>query len=225
MHTCPDTRLAVSMSNEREASDAPVAGPAIGCPAPGPIAALKADTHRLYGRFSWGRVWAGAFRHRSFRVLVTLRLCQAAKSGGALGSLVSPFIRLAHRQSTGLAGMDLPWSTALGAGIAVPHGWGTVISSLARVGNNVTIFHGVTLGRKDTILPGGREIGFPVIEDDVWIGPHAIIVGGITIGRGSIIAGGALVTRDVPAHSMVMGNPGQVVRSDCLPDVMNPAPF
>jgi serine O-acetyltransferase len=184
-----------------------------------PIDALKADMYRVQRRFSWGGAIALAARNRNFRVLFTLRMAQA-------GGLAGPLWRLAHRLATGSAGMDLPWAADLGAGIAIPHGWAIVVNAGARVGDNVTLFHGVTLGRKDSIsVDGQRETGFPIIEDEVWIGPHAIIVGAVTVGRGSIIAGGALVTRDVPPRSIVMGNPGQVVKSDCVPDVMNPAPL
>ncbi|WP_074773002.1 hypothetical protein [Nitrosospira multiformis] len=64
-----------------------------------------------------------------------------------------------------------------------------------------------------------------MIEDEVWIGPHAIIVGGVTIGRGSRIAGGAFVTENVPPYSIVSGNPSTIVKANCTPDVMNPAPL
>lgn len=121
--------------------------------------------------------------------------------------------------------MDLPWRTEIGNGIALTHGWGLVVSSDAKIGKNVTLFHGVTLGRQEKILPGNeRVIEFPVIEDEVWIGPNAIIVGGIRIGRGSRIAGGAFVTSDIPPYSVVCGNPSVITRSNCAPDVANPAP-
>jgi acetyltransferase-like isoleucine patch superfamily enzyme len=51
------------------------------------------------------------------------------------------------------------------------------------------------------------------IDDDVWIGTHAVILDGVNIGTGSVIAAGAVVTKDVPAYSVVMGVPGKVVRS------------
>ena len=52
-----------------------------------------------------------------------------------------------------------------------------------------------------------------VIEDDVWVGTHAVILDGVTIGAGSVIGAGAVVTKNVPAFSVVMGVPGRVVRS------------
>lgn len=66
---------------------------------------------------------------------------------------------------------------------------------------------------------------YPVLEDEVWVGPHAVIIGGVTIGRGSRVAAGAFVTESVPPHSVVSGNPAVIVKSHCVPDVMNQAPI
>ena len=51
-----------------------------------------------------------------------------------------------------------------------------------------------------------------IVEDDVWVGANAIILGGITIGRGSVIGAGTIVTKSVPPYSVVAGNPGKVIR-------------
>jgi serine O-acetyltransferase len=122
--------------------------------------------------------------------------------------------------------MDLPRQLDVGGGFTIVHGWGVVISSGARIGANVTIFHGVTIGRRDRISRDGDRItGYPTVEDQVWIGPHAIIVGPITIGRGARIGGGAFVDVDVPPFTVYVGNPGRVAKEGCTPDVMNAAPL
>ncbi|MBM3115484.1 serine acetyltransferase [Jeongeupia naejangsanensis] len=187
---------------------------------------LRADTHRQYGEFSWGHVIKGAISRRTYRVVVTLRLCQAAASSrGPLRLMLLP-LKVLHRAATQLAATDLSWQTMIGGGIALTHGWGLVVNQGAVIGRNVTLFHGVTLGRRDRIASdGSRLTEYPVIEDEVWIGPHAIIVGGVTIGRGSRIAGGAFVTESVPPYSVVVGNPASVVKANCIPDVSNPAPL
>jgi len=191
--------------------------------------ALKADTHREFGRFSWWLVLRGFCTSPTYRVLVTLRACQAAQGcprfvrWAALG-----LARVLHGLATQWAGIELPWRTAIAPGLALTHGRGIVVNNGTRIGCNVTLFHGVTLGQRDHIDGEGRRFTtYPVIEDEVWIGPHAIVVGGVTIGRGSRIAGGAYVFTSVPPHSLVLGNPGKVVKSDCTPDVGNrwsPAP-
>ncbi|MBC8530510.1 sugar O-acetyltransferase [Gehongia tenuis] len=66
------------------------------------------------------------------------------------------------------------------------------------------------------LLPAGRNdsaYGVPItVEDDVWIGGSAVVLGGVRIGRGAVIAAGAVVTKDVPAMTVAAGNPARVVR-------------
>lgn len=155
---------------------------------------------------------------------INLRLCRAgAGSSGALRALL-PVFRLLHKLNCSLAGMDLSWQANFDSGLAITHGWGLVVSPGATVGKNCTLFHGATLGQGDRInVDGSRETGFPVLEDDVWIGPHALILGSVRIGRGSRILGGAFVTKDVPPYSMVGGNPAEILKQGIEPDVVNPA--
>ncbi len=187
--------------------------------------ALKADTYREYGRFTLGSLVKGAVTRRTFRVVVTIRLCQSVAASHGLLRIMLPIFQLLHRIATHSAAIDLSWRTEIGGGLALMHGWGLVVNDRAKIGKNVTLLHGVTLGQRDRISREGERLTeYPVIEDEVWIGPHAIIVGGVTIGRGSRIAGGAFVTDSVPPHSVVLGNPSAIVQSDCIPDVINPAP-
>jgi serine O-acetyltransferase len=187
--------------------------------------ALKADTYRQYGRYRAALIFKGFITRRTFRPVVTMRLCQAARNAGAAGKLALPLLKLLHRMATHGAAMDFPWGAQFGPGLALTHGWGLVVSPGVRIGRNVTLFHGATLGRRDRVgADGARDIGYPVLEDEVWVGPHAVIVGGITIGRGSRIGAGAFVTSDVPPYSVVAGNPSSIVKSQCVPDVMHPAP-
>jgi serine O-acetyltransferase len=187
---------------------------------------LKADAWRQYGRFGWGALIAGALTHRSFRAVVTLRLCQAAANSRGIARLALAPLKALHRLAAYAAGMDLPWNADVGAGLLLLHGWGLVISPGAHIGANVTLFHGVTLGLRVRLARDGRRSEeYPIVEDEVWIGPHAVIVGGITVGRGSRIAAGAFVTENVPPYSTVVGNPAAIVKRGCMPDVTNPAPL
>jgi len=188
--------------------------------------ALQADTHRLYGSSGWKLMLKGFASSRPFRAIATMRLCQAAHSASFPWRHTLPFCKILHRFAVSGAGIDFSWQTRVGPGFALTHGWGTVISPGAIIGSNVTLFHGVTLGRRDRIVAGEqRTTGYPTLEDEVWVGPHAIITGGITIGRGSRIAGGTVVIGDVPPYSIVAGNPGRIISNCCLPDVMNQAPL
>jgi serine O-acetyltransferase len=191
-------------------------------------ALLAADLHRVGRGASLAEVVRELRRTRTIRPIVTARLCQAYPvPDGPAGRLLHLFFRRAHRWCVDRAGMDLPWEAEIGPGFAIVHGWGLVVSPDARIGANVTVFHGVTIGRKDDIAPDGTRTlgGAPTIEDGVWIGPHAVVVGDIRVGAGSRIGGGTVVTKDVPPRSMVVGNPGKVIESDVAPDTPNPAPL
>lgn len=191
-----------------------------------PWNALKADTHRQYGHYSHFCLLKGFLLRRSFRPVVTMRVCQAVSRTPGLRRLLLPLCRVVHRLSAGSATMDLPWQVRAGGGLILLHGWGLVVNERAQIGCNVTLFHGVTIGRRDRIAPdGSRCQGYPVLEDDVWVGPNAIIVGQVTIGRGARIGGGAFVTQSVPPRAVVIGNPAVIAREDGEPDVMNPAPL
>lgn len=186
---------------------------------------LIADTHRVFGRFSWALVLRGAALQPTFRVVATLRLCQAAaRLPPGVRALTLLPARLLHRLASRAAAVELPWRTQVGPGLVLTHGRGIVISEGSTIGSNVTLFHGVTLGRQDLLGSSGARVSrYPVLEDDVWVGPNAIIVGS-TVGRGSRIAGGAFVNQDVPPRCVVLGNPGRIVKTDCVPDVVHPYP-
>lgn len=186
---------------------------------------LRADVHRYTGRSDIMSFLKLLLLNRCFRPTVTMRLYHKIGTG-PLGRIAFPFLWVVHRFLLRRAGMDFPMQTDIGPGIMVAHGWGLVLTEGARLGRNVTLFHGVTIGRGDRIAADGTRTSlFPVIEDDVWVGPKATIVGGVTIGAGSRIMANSVVTRDVPPRSMVVGNPGEIVREECMPDVPNRVAF
>lgn len=86
-----------------------------------------------------------------------------------------------------------------------------------RIGENVSISEGVIIRDSDNhqIIGGNHVMSKPIIiEDNVWIGLNAIILKGVTIGEGAIIAAGAVVTKDVPAYSIVAGVPARIIRKN-----------
>jgi serine O-acetyltransferase len=111
---------------------------------------LKADTHRVYGAFKWRHVFLGSIRRRTYRTIVTLRRCQASAGLRGVVRICHYVFRALHRLALGSSGMDLVWTTQIGGGFAIVHGWGLVVSPRARIGRNVTLFHGVTLGQPRT---------------------------------------------------------------------------
>ena len=85
------------------------------------------------------------------------------------------------------------------------HGIGVIINRQARFGKNVFVGNHVVIGgRKSFDGKGWSFVGSPVICDDVRICSHSCIVGNVTVGRGSVVGAGAVVTRDVPPFSLVV---------------------
>jgi serine O-acetyltransferase len=106
-----------------------------------------------------------------------------------------------------LTGVEIHPGAVLGPGLFIDHATGVVIGETAEVGEDVTIFHGVTLGGT------GREIGkrHPTVGDRVTIGAGAKVLGAIKVGDDSRIGANAVVVKEVPASSVVVGVPGQIV--------------
>lgn len=188
--------------------------------------AICADVHRRYGKSGWLPLLKCLVMARTFRPLLTLRLVQSLSRRGIFGRCAAIPFKLLHQLFCGMAAMDLPYQTVVGPGLAITHGWGLVVSPGARIGANCTLFHGATLGRKDDIdAAGRRHSGYPILEDEVWVGAHAIIIGALTIGQGARVAAGSVVTKSVLAGSIVGGNPARLLRESAPPDVGNRAPL
>jgi serine O-acetyltransferase len=106
-----------------------------------------------------------------------------------------------------LTGIEIHPGATIGQRFFIDHGMGIVIGETAEIGNNCSIYHGVTLGGT-TWNKGKRH---PTLEDDVVIGAGAKILGPITIGKGSHIGSNSVVVKNVPPASTVVGIPGHVV--------------
>jgi len=118
--------------------------------------------------------------------------------------------RAVSQHSRFLTGIEIHPGATIGDGVFIDHGAGVVIGETCEIGDNVTIYQGVTLGGT------GKDVGkrHPTIENNVYIGANSIILGPITIGEGSKIGAGTIVIKDVlPGHTMV-GEPGRDTRED-----------
>jgi serine O-acetyltransferase len=89
--------------------------------------------------------------------------------------------------------------------VLMPHPHGIFIERGVEIGSRVTVMHQVTIGRKNPTPPAEQGGGVPVIEDNVFIGPGAKLLGPVRVGRGATVGANAVVTRDVPSHCTVVG--------------------
>jgi serine O-acetyltransferase len=118
--------------------------------------------------------------------------------------------RFVSHVSRFLTGIEIHPAARLGRGVFIDHGMGVVIGETAEVGENVTLYQGVTLG--GTSLK--REKRHPTLERNVVVGTGAAVMGAITVGEGTRIGAGSVVVKDVPPNSVVVGVPGKVISRD-----------
>jgi serine O-acetyltransferase len=105
-------------------------------------------------------------------------------------------------------GIEIHPGATIGPGFFIDHGMGVVIGETAEIGEDVTLYHGVTLG--GTSLNKGKR--HPTLGDRVVVGAGAKVLGAITIGEDTRIGANAVVVKSMPSNSVVIGVPGQVVR-------------
>jgi serine O-acetyltransferase len=110
--------------------------------------------------------------------------------------------------SRAVTGIEIHPAARVGEALFIDHGMGVVIGETADLGDNVTVYQGVTLG--GTGFATGKR--HPTVQDNVTIGSGAKLLGPITIGHGAKIGANAVVIHDVPPNSTVVGNPGHPVR-------------
>ena len=118
--------------------------------------------------------------------------------------------RFVSHVSRFLTGIEIHPAARIGPGVFIDHGMGVVIGETAEVGENVTLYQGVTLG--GTSLR--REKRHPTLERNVVVGTGAAVIGAITLGEGTRVGAGSVVVKDVPPNSVVVGVPGRVIYRD-----------
>ncbi|HEY0516401.1 MAG TPA: serine O-acetyltransferase [Solirubrobacteraceae bacterium] len=143
--------------------------------------------------------WPGIHALLGYRVAHALQLSGVP----VLPRLIALIVRV-------FTGIEIHPSAKIGDGLFIDHGAGVVIGETAEIGNDVTLYQGVTLG--GTGFATGKR--HPTVQDNVTIGSGAKLLGPITIGHGAKIGANSVVITDVPPNSTVVGNPGHPVRVD-----------
>tara|TARA_Y100001935_G_scaffold91022_1_gene75534 strand:+ start:225 stop:800 length:576 start_codon:yes stop_codon:yes gene_type:complete len=112
-------------------------------------------------------------------------------------------------------GIEIHPGAKIGKNLFIDHGMGVVIGETSEIGNNVTIYHAVTLGGSSPSIDSERqrdEKRHPTIGDDVVIGSGAQIIGPVNIGNNARIAANAVVVKDVPDNTTMVGIPAKAVK-------------
>ncbi len=167
---------------------------------------IQKDFYRESGKWlSTTQIWKKCFSPNLHFVYI-LRKAQKYKNTFILKS----FWKLVVRHYQIKYGYQIYPETEIGEGLYLGHWGALVINPNAKIGKNCNIAQGVTIGQQNR----GKNEGYPVIGDEVWIGTNAVIVGGITIGNNVLIVPNSYVNFDVPSNSVVLGNPAKIIPND-----------
>jgi serine O-acetyltransferase len=166
---------------------------------------IKADLYRHEGLTGAKGFLKGWFEP-GFRYTYLFRMTVRYKKK----SLRGLFFRLLKRRCTYIYGFEIPSGAQIGEGFYLTDHCGPVIIGPIKIGKNCNIAHNVTIGRafKD------GQLGRPTIDECVWIGTGSVLVGDIKIGKNVLIAPNSFVNFDVPDNSLVIGNPGKIIRKE-----------
>lgn len=145
------------------------------------------------------------FLYPCFKAILSYRVAHKLYKKGHF--LMARYISQRSARKTGI---EIHPGATIGKGLFIDHGHGVVIGETAILGDNITLYQGVTLGGN------GKEKGkrHPTIEDNVMISAGAKVLGSFTIGENSKIGAGSVVLASVPPNSTVVGVPGRVVKRD-----------
>lgn len=143
--------------------------------------------------------------YSGLHALVFYRIAHALR-----GARLPFFPRWISQTGKFFTGIEIHPGATIGNELFIDHGMGVVIGETAMIGDNVTLYQGVTLGGT------GKEKGkrHPTVGNNVVIGTGAKVLGNITIGDSSYIGANAVVIKDVPPNSTVVGVPGRITKQD-----------
>ncbi|MBU9737624.1 serine O-acetyltransferase EpsC [Diplocloster agilis] len=141
----------------------------------------------------------------SFKVILHYRLAHKLYLSGHYF-----LARWISQRAARKTGIEIHPGATIGKGFFIDHGSGVIIGETAIVGDNVTLYQGVTLGGT------GKERGkrHPTLKDNVMVSAGAKILGSFTIGENSKIGAGSVVLEEVPPNCTVVGVPGRIVKQD-----------
>jgi serine O-acetyltransferase len=141
----------------------------------------------------------------SFWAVVNHRIAHSLYKKGLLVSA-----RFVSQLSRFLTGIEIHPGATIGKRFFIDHGAGIVIGETAEIGDNVMLYHGVTLGGTGK----QKNKRHPTVEDNVMIGAGTIVLGPVTIGANTKIGAGSVVTQDLPPNVTAVGSPVMIVRKD-----------
>jgi serine O-acetyltransferase len=150
-----------------------------------------------------------ALTYPCFHAVLLHRLARPVYLAGfpTLARIISQFSRF-------ITGIEIHPGAQIGRRLFIDHGMGVVIGETAVIGDDVTLYHDVTLGGIAPAINSPQQVNtkrHPTVEDGVIIGAGAQVLGDIIVGRGARVGGNAVVIKSVPANSVAVGVPARIV--------------
>jgi len=171
---------------------------------------LKSDLYRYAGNTKIPSFIYNFIFYPGFKYSFWMRSCRYLKSHTVLKILLFSFAWLILMHYEYKYGISISYQTHIGSGLYIGHFGGIVVNQNAIIGKNCNISHQVTLGKANR----GQRKGYPVIGDNVYIGPGAKVIGNVHVGNHVAIGANCVVTKDIPDNSVVVGIPGKVISSE-----------
>lgn len=151
--------------------------------------------------------WFALFMCPAFLAIFLYRLSHYSRlKWGKLGKLISLIL---WRLNILMTGCHISPLATIGYGLKLPHPIGIVIGEGVKIGNYVTIYQSVTLGRADT-----RYSDYPIICDYAMLSSGSVIVGKILVGENALIGANSFVNKNIPEHSVAVGSPAKIIQSE-----------
>lgn len=163
---------------------------------------ISHDLYRYCGSVSMKQFFYNVCRSPGFRFTYFFRYSKRWSRKTVKGF----FFYMFYRKYSIRYGFQIPLTVKIGKGLALPHFGGIVINSKAIIGENCNILHNVTIGNQRV----GKNKGAPTIGNHVFVGAGSVIIGEVSVGDHVLIAPNTFVNQDVPAHSIVYGNPCEI---------------
>jgi serine O-acetyltransferase len=168
---------------------------------------ILSDLYRITGDIRtttliWYVLMGGSFKYNFW-----MRTCLYTKSNWLLKYSIHIIARFMLRHLMFKYGISIPYDTKIGSGFYIGHFGCIVVNVGSIIGKNCNISQGVTLGQANR----GINKGYPILGDNIYIGPGAKIVGAVTIGNNVAIGANCVVTKDIADNSVVVGIPGKVI--------------
>jgi serine O-acetyltransferase len=171
---------------------------------------LKSDLHRYAGNSILSSFLYHMVLSPGYKYSFWMRTCSYLKSCPVVQYLFFPIALLILMHYEYNYGISISYRTQIGSGFYIGHFGGIIVNQKVGIGRNCNLSHQVTLG----VVNRGQRKGYPVIGDNVYIGPGAKVIGKVQIGNNVAIGANCVVTKDIPDNSVVVGIPGRIISSE-----------